>query len=171
MIMICSKKNINYPLLAETHPNPPTRTPAPTNPNPPITTHTHPPTHPNPPKPTHNHPPGSFRAVSGLFGSFQKGETTLDDREDYMETKPSQPQTTDNQGISGSSPIDLELSSIRTTKNDPETTGNGRKYYMETIEDDPKQPDTTQNRPTMHFSSQCAVREVYFSKWRPPSRK
>ena len=146
MIMICSKKNINYPLLAETHPNPPTRTPAPTNPNPPT------------------HPPGLFRAVSGLFGSFQKGETTLDDREDYMETKPSQPQTTDNQGISGSSPIDLELSSIRTTQNDPETTGNGRKYYMETIEDDPKQPDTTQNRPTMHFSSQCAVREVHFSK-------
>ena len=27
----------------------------------------------------------------GRFGSFQKGEATLDDREDYMETKPRRP--------------------------------------------------------------------------------
>ena len=59
----------------------------------------------------------------------------MDDREDYMETKPRRPQTFDDlettRIVSGSFPI--ELNSIRTTQNDPETTGNGRKDYMETI--------------------------------------
>lgn len=55
-----------------------------------------------------------------------------------METTPRRPRTTTNDRRPGSSPI--ELSSIRTTQNDPETTGNGRKDYMETSE-------TTQNEP------------------------
>ena len=36
--------------------------------------------------------------VLGRFGSFQEGETSLDDREDYMEIKPSRPRTTDDPG-------------------------------------------------------------------------
>ena len=158
MIMICSTKNINYPLLAETHPNPPTRTPAPTNPNPPT----------HPPKPTHPEYFGPSRVYLGRFRRVRRPWTIEKTIWKLNQVNLKRPTT---QGISGSSPIDLELSSIRTTQNDPETTGNGRKYYMETIEDDPKQPDTTQNRPTMHFSSQCAVREVHFSKWRNSSRK
>ena len=39
----------------------------------------------------------SFRiVVLGRSGSFQKGETTLDDREDYVETKQRRQQTTTN---------------------------------------------------------------------------
>ena len=81
---------------------------------------------------------GFHIVVLGRFGSSQMVGTTLDDREDYMETTPRRPRTTTNDRRPGSSPI--ELSSIRTTQNDPETTRNGRKDYMETSE-------TTQNEP------------------------
>ena len=41
---------------------------------------------------------GSHIVVSGRFGSSQMVGTTLDDREDYMETTPRRPRTTDDPG-------------------------------------------------------------------------
>ena len=68
------------------------------------------------------------QVVLGRFGSFQKGEATLDDREDYMETKPRRP-TSDRKRpygsrrsyrvISVTSIFRKDLERPETTQNDP----------------------------------------------------
>ena len=75
--------------------------------------------------------PAGSRVVLGRFGSFQKGETILDDR----------PRTTDHPGrlwIVSDRAEFYPDDSLKTTQRRPE---NGRKDYMETIGDDPKRPD------------------------------
>ena len=81
---------------------------------------------------------GFHIVVSGRFGSFRVVSNGWDDPGRPRRLYRNYTETTTNDRRPGSSPI--ELSSIRTTQNDPETTRNGRKDYMETSE-------TTQNEP------------------------
>ena len=89
--------------------------------------------------------------------------TTLDDREDYMETTPRRLRTTTNDHERPTTRVVSDR--IEFYPDDPKRPRDDQKRQKRlygNIRDDPKRADTTQNRPTMHFSSQRAAREVRF---------